>query len=165
MSTEKSTIQHAVCTCHFELLSKQNCIMAFCLIATSVILFYFPEISHATWQQSKWHVDGGWVFLSVRCWFLSVKWKIRFGRQLRCASYHNNLAPPSAAPLTPTPLVNSSRCGTVEWTKSLGRLIHRALRSDVKSPHPTPFCCHHHYLTLLPPLHPPIPTGCWGDRS
>lgn len=41
MSTEKYIIQHTVCTCHFALLSKQNCVTAFCLIATPVIFFFF----------------------------------------------------------------------------------------------------------------------------
>lgn len=149
--------QHTVCTCHFARLSKQNGFLAFCLIATSVI--FFLETPHATWQQSKRHVDGGWVFLPVVGFFM---WNERsvLGDSLGVVAITITL--PSRTPPLPA-LVNSSRRGTVEWTKSLDRLIHRACRSDVKRP--PPVCCCHHYLSLLPPLHPPILTSCRGDRS
>lgn len=89
MSTEKYTMQRTVCTCHFALLSKQNWNTAFCLIATSVLFFSssLNTTCHLTAKQMTcW---WGSVLLSVPCWFLSVKREIRFGRQLRCGSYHN----------------------------------------------------------------------------
>lgn len=111
---------------------------------------------------SKRHVDGDWVFLSVCCWCLSVKWKFCFGRQLRCGSYHNTFATPS----TLTPLVNSSHCGTVEGTKFPNRLIHRACQNDVESP--PPLYCHHHYLIpsfLLSTLPSPQAAEVTGHKS
>lgn len=126
MSTEKYTIQTSLCTCHLMLFSLNKAVSWLFawlpLLFFAFFLFFSLEIPHATWRQSKWHVDKGWVFLSPPSCFLSVKWKNSFGRHLRCGSYHDNLA------------VNSSWCGTLEWTKSLDRLIHRCLLET--PPHP-----------------------------
>lgn len=128
--------------------------------------FYFPEIPHATWQQSKWHVDGGWVFLSVRCWFLSVKWKIRFGRQLRCASYHNNLAPPSSLRRPPPPLLILPAAARLNGQNPWADWYIVLSGVTWKAPTPLPFAVTTITLPsfLLSTL-PPIPPGCRGDRS
>lgn len=160
MSTEKYTIQTSLCTCHLMLFSLNKAVSwHFAWLPLLFLFFSFPLKYHMPLDSRReWHVDKGWVFLSPPSCFLRVEWKNSFGRHLRCGSYHDNLA------------VNSSWCGTLEWTKSLDRLIHWCLLEMWRAPappHPTPAPFH-----LSPPLlyplfssPPSIPMSSWGDRS
>lgn len=135
MSTEKYTTQHPVCTCDFVLLSKQNCIMAFCLIATCVIFFFFLKYHMPLDRRANDMLMGAECSCQFVVGFLVWNERSVLGDSLGVVAITITLPLPVPPP---PPLVNSSRCGTVEWTKSLDRLIHRACQSDVKRAPPLP---------------------------
>lgn len=140
-------------TCQFGFKYRHFCNMTFCRIATFGILFFsLNRLPDARWQQSKWCSDGGSVFLSVRCWFVSVKWKDRFGRQPRCGSYHNNLSPPPSPPFSFLLIQLTAVCYN-------GHTPCLAEWHETPSHNPT------NTVIAFPSSPPPIQTSCWGDRS
>lgn len=120
-----------VCTCHFALLSKQNWITPFsfdCHFQFFLFFFSLNTTCHLTAKQ----MTCSWGQRVPVSWLLVSKWNERsvLGDSLGVEAITITLTPP-----TPLSLILLSAV-RLNGQKSQDRLIHRARRSDVKSPSP-----------------------------
>lgn len=154
MSTEKYTMQRSACTSLHAILSQQNCSVAFCLIATR---------TRSLKRHKALDSRANDMLMRAECsCHLVVGFLVRSERSVLVDS--QGVEAISSPPPHPHPLVNSSCCGMLEWTESLDRLIHQCPPQKMRRD-PLRLCFHCHYFALLPPLHPPFPKSCRGDRS
>lgn len=155
-------IQHSTLYAHVTLRSSLNktasCHSVWLPTLLSSLFFLFFKYHMPLDSKANDMLMGAECSCQFVVGFLSVKWKIRFGRQFRCGSYHNNLVshftPPPLPTLSPaflslllillvTVWLNGQNPWT-DWYIVLTRVTWGAL----------PLYRHHHYL---PPPHPPRP--------